>query len=142
MRYSELIQIYFERSTALQSYWTLYVVVIGGLLAFSSLRVRPDPLTALLVTVLFCLFAYKNLGAIHDTTRQRFAVLQAIHQTSAAAPETSDAGQVAKILDPTLVAPAYEGIRNFHIVSDLLTIAAIGAMERRRMRKAQNQVDT
>src|SRR5665213_2674804 len=68
MRYSDLIQLYFERSTALQWYWTLYVVVIGGLLAFSSLRVRQDPHTAALVTVLFCLFAYKNLGSIHDTT--------------------------------------------------------------------------
>lgn len=141
MRYSDLIQLYFERSTALQWYWTLYVVVIGGLLAFSSLRVRQDPLTAALVTVLFCLFAYKNLGAIHDTTVQRLAVLQAIRQVSAAAPETSDAGQVAKILDPTLVVPGYEGVRNFHVVSDLLTIAAVWAMERRRMRKAQNQVD-
>ena len=35
MSYSELIQLYFERSTALQWYWTIYVVVIGGLLAFS-----------------------------------------------------------------------------------------------------------
>ena len=33
MKYNELIQLYFERSTALQWYWNLYVVVIGGLLA-------------------------------------------------------------------------------------------------------------
>jgi hypothetical protein len=38
MTYHDLIQLYFERSNALQSYWTLYVVVIGGLLAFSSIR--------------------------------------------------------------------------------------------------------
>ena len=41
MNYSELIQLYFERSNALQSYWTLYVVIVGGLLAFSSLRKIP-----------------------------------------------------------------------------------------------------
>ena len=32
MKYDQLIQLYFERSNALQWYWTLYVVVIGGLL--------------------------------------------------------------------------------------------------------------
>ena len=139
MRYSELVQLYFERSNALQWYWTLYVVVIGGLLAFSSLRVRRDALTGLLVTILFCLFAYKNLGAIHDTTVQRLAALQAIHQSPTARVDTSDTGRVGEILDPTLVAPAYEGVRNFHIAADLLTIAAFWAMELRRRRNAQNE---
>ena len=36
MYYTDLIQLYLERTTALQSYWTLYVVIVGGLLAFSS----------------------------------------------------------------------------------------------------------
>ena len=40
MNYSELIQTYFERSVALQWYWTIYVLVIGGLLGFSSFRQR------------------------------------------------------------------------------------------------------
>ena len=88
MSYSELIQLYFERSTALQGYWTLYVVIIGGLLAFSSLRQRPDMLTALLVTVLFAFFAYKNLGAIHDVTMERFAILAALKDASARAATT------------------------------------------------------
>ena len=38
MNYSELIQLYFDRSTAMQNYWNLYVLVVGGILAFSSLR--------------------------------------------------------------------------------------------------------
>src|SRR5205823_11397878 len=66
MKYNDLLQLYFERSNSLQWYWTIYVVVIGGLLAFSSLRQRPDVRTAVLVTVLYCFFAYKNLGAIRD----------------------------------------------------------------------------
>jgi len=83
MHYADLVQLYFERSNALQWYWTLYVVIIGGLLAFSSLRVRRDAITGLLVTLLFCMFAYKNLGAIHDTTLQRMAALEAIRQIPA-----------------------------------------------------------
>ena len=87
MTFSELLQIYFERSNALQSYWTVYVVVIGGLLAFSSLRKEPDHVTTLLITVLFTFFAYKNLGAIQDVSVQRFAVLEAMKQAQVSRPE-------------------------------------------------------
>src|SRR5438105_12792503 len=83
MSYGELIRLYFERSTALQWYWTIYVLVIGGLLAFSSLRQRGDLVTVVLITVLYCFFAYKNMGAIHDVTLQRAAVVELIRQTSA-----------------------------------------------------------
>ena len=50
MTYAQLVQLYFERSTALQNYWTLYVVIIGGLLAFSSMRQIPNRLTTILIT--------------------------------------------------------------------------------------------
>ena len=128
MNYSELVQLYFERSNSLQSYWTLYVVVIGGVLAFSSLRARRDWLTTLLVSVLFSFFAYKNLDAIHDVTVQRFAVLKSLQQAA------SDASlnPVHTLLGPTLTPPEFPGVRTFHITSDLLTIAALWAMERRR----------
>ncbi|MGA2497864.1 MAG: hypothetical protein ABSH20_08990 [Tepidisphaeraceae bacterium] len=123
MNYGELIRLYFERSSSLQWYWTLYVIVIGGLLAFSSMRQRPDLVTAGLVTVLFCFFAYKNLDAIHDVILQRIAVLELIRGI---APKTDLIG--------TLVAPEYGGVRSFHVASDLLTIAAVWAMEWRRWR--------
>jgi hypothetical protein len=134
MSYGELIRLYFERSNALQWYWTLYVVVIGGLLAFSSLRQRPDMLTAVLVTVLYCFFAYKNLGAIRDVTMQRLAVLELIKQTPAVGPASTQSPQALQALQEALVAPDYPGVRNFHIASDLLTIAAVWAMEWRRRR--------
>ena len=135
MRYSELIQLYFERSNALQGYWTLYVVIIGGLLAFSSLRKQRDPITTTLVTVLFTFFAYKNLDAIHDVTLQRFATLDAIKQASSSASDVPDA-KVRAVLEPTLNPPAYDGVRTFHVASDLLTIITLWAMERRRAKHA------
>jgi hypothetical protein len=135
MRYSELIQLYFERSNALQGYWTLYVVIIGGLLAFSSLRKQRDPITTALVTVLFTFFAYKNLDAIHDVTLQRFATLDAIKQASSSASDVPDA-KVRAVLEPTLNPPAYDGVRTFHVASDLLTIITLWAMERRRAKHA------
>src|SRR5882757_2575083 len=84
MNYNELIQLFFERSNAAQWYWTLYVVIVGGLLAFSSQRQQRDFFTTMLVTVLFCIFAYKNLDALQDTTQQRLATLDAIKRTTPA----------------------------------------------------------
>ena len=123
MTYHDLLLHYFERSNALQNYWTLYVVVIGGLLAFSSIRKQGDRLTTLLVSILFGFFAFKNLDAIHDVTVQRFAVLEAIKQLPATAKDA---------IQTTLTPPEFGGIRTFHITSDVLTILALWSMERRR----------
>ena len=139
MKYADLIRLYFDRSNALQWYWTLYVIVIGGLLAFSSLRQRKDTFTAVLVTVLYLFFAYKNLGAIHDVSIERFAILDAIKQYPPAGPgnvDSVDAKPLRDALEPTLKPPAYPGVRNFHITSDILTIATFWAMEWRRRRAA------
>ena len=135
MNYSNLIQLYFERSTALQNYWTLYVVIVGGLLAFSSLRKQPAALTTLIVTILFGLFAYENLDAIKATTVQRHAALAAIKQSDAdsTAPEIKP---VRDLLEPTLNPATVNSARNTHLVSDLLTIAALWAMELRRRKHA------
>ena len=137
MRYAELVQLYFERSNALQWYWTVYVVIIGGLLAFSSLRKRPDATTALLVTVLYVCFAYKNLAAIREVTAQRFAALSAMKEasTSGDAPDGVATPRLRQLLEPTLTPTSDAGVRNFHVACDVLTVAALWAMEWRR-RKA------
>lgn len=134
MSYSELIRVYFERSVALQWYWTIYVIVIGGLLAFSSLRQRGDLLTVVLIAILYCCFAYKNLAAIREVTAQRLAVVQIIHETlSTDSPDT----RMRQIIEPTLTGTDYDGVRNFHVVTDVLTLAAVCGMELRRRRFAR-----
>lgn len=133
MTYGELIQLYFERSSALQMYWTIYVIVIGGLLAFSSLRKQPDAVTGVLVTVLFVFFAYKNLGAIEGVTIERHAVVAAIHEYPA---EGDGIKSIRAKIEPTLNPPAFEGVRNFHIASDVITVLALWAMEWRRRKMA------
>ncbi len=80
MNYNELLQLYFDRSNALQNFWNIYVLAVGGILAFSSLRKQPAAVTTLLVCILFALFAYENLGAMKDCTAQRFAMLE-VNQT-------------------------------------------------------------
>lgn len=134
MGYDQLIQLYFERSNALQAYWTLYVVIVGGLLAFSSLRKHPAPLTTLIVSVLFGLFAYENHDAIQNTTRQRLATLEAIKQSG-------DTSPVRTLLEPTMKPATPGSVATTHIVSDLLTIAGLWAMEFGRRKNSRRRSD-
>ena len=133
MTYHDLIQLYFDRSNALQWYWTIYVIIVGGLLAFSSLRQRPDLATAILVSVLYLIFAYKNLGAIEDVTKERLAIWMRIGEY-AIPDDAVDVKGLRERLEPFLVPSAWEDSRNTHIAGDILTIAACWAMEWRRRR--------
>ena len=134
MNYNDLIQLYFERSTAMQAYWNLYVLIVGGLLAFSSLRKQPAAITTLIVSVLFALFAYKNLDAMYDTTQQRFATIEAIKQFDASGTNAASLKQTRDLLEPTLTPATYGSVRATHVTSDVLIIAALWAMEFRRRR--------
>jgi len=134
MNYNDLIQLYFERSTAMQAYWNLYVLIVGGLLAFSSLRKQPAAITTLILSVLFALFAYKNLDAMYDTTQQRFATIEAIKQFDASGTNAASLKQARDLLEPTLTPATYGSVRATHVTSDILTIAALWAMEFRRRR--------
>ena len=119
MHYNDLIQIYFERSNALQAYWNLYVVIVGGLLAFSSLRKLPAPVTTLIVTLLFGLFAYENMDAILTATRQRHATLAAIKQSDSGS-TAAETKPVRDLLEPTLTPAPESAVQRTHLVSDLL----------------------
>jgi len=130
MKYDELIQLYLERSNALQAYWTLYVVVVGALLGFSSLRKLPAALTTLIVTLLFLLFAHENSDAIMTVTRQRHATLAAIKQSDSSA--AAEIKPLRDLLEPTLTPASENAVRATHMVSDLLTILGLWAMELRR----------
>jgi hypothetical protein len=134
MNYNDLIQLYFERSTAMQEYWNLYVVIVGGLLAFSSLRKQPAAITTLIVSLLFALFAYENLDAMYDTTRQRFATIQAIKQFDSSDTNAANVKETRDLIEPTLTPATYGSVRTTHVISDILTIAALWAMELRRRR--------
>lgn len=138
MQFSDLLTLYFDRSNSIQSYWTIYVVVVGGLLAFSSLRKQPDLVTTILLTVLFTMFAYKNLGAIHDVTIQRFAVLDTIRSEQQTESASVFDAELRKRIEPTLNPPEYDGVSNFHIASDILTIILLWAMEVRRRNLKQS----
>ena len=83
MNYNDLLQLYFDRANALQNFWNIYILAVGGILAFASMRKQPAALTTFVVCLLFALFAYENLGAMKDCTTQRFAMLEAVKKFDA-----------------------------------------------------------
>ena len=132
MNYSELIHAYFERSVALQWYWTVYVLVIGGVLGFSTFRQRPELVTTVLVTLLYLGFAYKNLGAIETTAEEREAILSALKHYPESGSNAGDIRLVRQRLEPKLEEYDIAGARYFHLACDLLTVAFLWAKEWRR----------
>jgi hypothetical protein len=137
LNYHELVQAYFERSTALQWYWTVYIIVIGGVLGFSVFRQRPETVTTVLVTVLYACFAYKNLGAIEATLAERRAFLSALQEYPASGANAAEVQRVRAVLEPTLALSEPEGVRYFHVACDLLTVAALWAKEWKRRKTAE-----
>ena len=137
MTYGDLLDLYFSRSVSLQAYWTIYVVVIGGLLAFSSLRKQPDAITGVLVSILFACFAWKNLGAIGDVIAQRNALHAAIVAYQPPSVDATDIPRIRSAVEPTLQTQDFAGVRTFHLSCDVLVLAALWAMELRRRRAAK-----
>ena len=132
MNYSELIQAYFERSVALQWYWTIYVLVIGGIVGFSTFRQRREFVTTVLITILFACFAFKNEGAIEATAEEREAIRAAFKDYPDTGVNAADVKLVRAKVEPTLSAYDIAGARYFHIACALLTIAYVWAKEWRR----------
>ncbi len=135
MKYTDLIQLYFERTTALQNYWTLYVVIVGGLLAFSSLRKQSAAITTLVVSILFGLFAYENLDAIKATSLQRHAALAAIKQSDPGSSGT-DLKSVRELLEPTMNPAPVSSSQMTHLISDVLVLVGLWTMELRRRKNS------
>ena len=136
MNYNDLLQLYFDRSNALQNFWNIYILAVGGILAFSSMRKQPAAVTTFLVCLLFALFAYENLGAMKDCTAQRFAMLEAVKKFDANGGARTDPMPVRQLLEPTLTPATWQSVKTTHLTSDVLTIAALIAMELRRRRLA------
>src|SRR4051812_38911450 len=124
MNVADLVKIYFERAVAIQNYWTVYILVIGGILAFSTFRPNRNVGKTAVLTLLYVCFAYRNCGAIVETIGQRDAAREA----ALTAPSNEAAGPVLA----TMTGTSPSGATNFHLICDVLTVAAIWVMELRR----------
>jgi hypothetical protein len=119
----------FERSNAMQSFWSYYIAVSGALLAFFGTSRRSIPLTILL-TVAFIGIAAANLGGMKNVAQQRVALRALLMQA-----RTENADKVFKVPLPSeaVVAayldvpppPPVNGVIATHLCCDVVIIAAI-----------------
>jgi|ERR1700722_326281 len=137
MTYGELLQAFFDRSNALEALWTIYVTVVGALLAFCATRQRLGPWTMSVITVAFCLFAASNLSGLRDVTLQRVALNTAIvnYESIPESKVTYVSDGLRKLVEPTLDPTPFEGVPGilaYHVTLDVLTIAALWIIAYRR----------
>jgi hypothetical protein len=140
MTYNELLQAFFGRSDALQTLWTIYVTVVGALLAFCATRESLGLRTMAAITLTFCLFSAGNLSGMHDVTLQRIALKAAIvSYQSPKEPNPTEVSGLRHLIEPTLSPPPFwgpRGVFTFHIAFDVLTVAVLWITAYRRQKLA------
>lgn len=141
MTYNELLQAFFERSNALEALWTIYVTVVGALLAFCATRQRLGLWTMAVITVAFSLFAAGNLSGLRDVTLQRVALNAAIvHYDPPPDTKVTNVVELRKLVTPTLDPTPFlrvRGICAYHITFDVLTLVALWITAYRRGKGGQ-----
>ncbi|MBZ5521627.1 MAG: hypothetical protein LAP21_05150 [Acidobacteriia bacterium] len=123
MEDKEALTLFFERSNAMQTYWSYYITVVLGVLAFFGAGSPRSVTTAGLISVTFLGFARANYQGMTDVARQRVEVCKYLIK-----PEYNCSKLPCTIKSPlpiTLNPPAVNAVKAFHIVVDVLTIGAI-----------------
>ena len=114
-----------ERGMAMQTYWGFYITISLGLIAFMGSAQRSQ-LLALLVLIAFVAVAYVNGDGIRPLASQRVVFhkhlkrIQASPQTLPPVAAIED--DVVSVSEP----PAVWKVMTFHVVTDILVVAAIG----------------
>jgi hypothetical protein len=127
MDFKDLISLYYERSTALQTFWSFYVTIILGLLAFfGSLKPsRQKRSLAIALSIAFIAFASVNLAGIEEVTAARLAVRDLLVSEQKSHP----------ILEPlvrTVKPPERWEVAAMHITGDLILLIGIWVLTLRK----------
>jgi hypothetical protein len=72
MEFKDFVSLYFERTNAMQTLWSIYITITLGLLGFlASVRLRTSRIAlALFLCSVFAGFAWVNLDALRSVTSQ------------------------------------------------------------------------
>jgi hypothetical protein len=129
----DALNLFFERSNAMQTFWNFYISIAVALLAFFGAATR-SRITTLLMTVAFVGFAVVNYLGMRDVAQQRIDVCKVLAKEKW---EDCEKGQPLIITQPlaiTLHPPTIAGVRTLHWGSDVLVICAIWFLTFRRER--------
>ena len=126
MEFKDLLSLYFERSNAMQMYWSFYVTIVLALMAFfGTVKVSSEIKYVVGILLLaFIAFATVNLGALREVNQQRIDAKALIEQGAFKKDNAPDEPTV-RLLLKDMNPPSIAGVITFHIIADLFTIAAI-----------------
>lgn len=135
MQLSDPIGKAFERSNALQTYWTYFGTVSFAIVGFIAIKAPESDRVRLgaIATVGFVAFAAINLGALIDVTRQRLALQNALiaeqnalMEQSTTPVSTEAAGHQLYVDLASTIRPATATqVAAFHIAFDVLVVIGI-----------------
>jgi hypothetical protein len=131
LSYKDALDMFFERSNAMQTFWNFYLTVIFALIAlFASIRpVRNLNVLKWCVLLGFIVFAIVNLGALVNVADQRLRLAGVVGRLASTDVASST-------LAPSLDPPQVWQVWVLHIVGDLVTIAAIWLLTATKQREA------
>jgi len=119
----DLVSMYFERESAMQTLWQIYIGIAIGLLAFAG--AVPNALKKnflpIFLSVCFIGFAYVNGSAIHDVVKARHMLSDAI---TAEQPTDNENRALVNIVRKTEV-PSEGSTKFFCIGADIAVLAGI-----------------
>jgi hypothetical protein len=143
MKYTDLVQLFCERSNALETLWTIYITLVGALLAFCATRTKLGLWTMSIITAAFLLFTAANMSAMRDVTLQRIAVKDAIsaYPTPKEGEEQASLPLIRPKLEPTLRKPSVPDVLTFHVICDGLTVSALWIISYRRNKQNARNPD-
>jgi hypothetical protein len=126
---------YFERTNAMQTLWTIYITIVLGILGFlGTVKLRTPRLLILLPLLLaFVAFAVVNCEALLSVTNQRNVAAELVRKASVAEPGTAFDAAVKEEISRSLDPPSVASVAWFHVSADLitlLTMVALGFRER------------
>ena len=124
MDFKDVVTLYFERSNALQTYWSFYTTMGGALLAYFG-GMKPSAnkyLIAVVLSISFVSFAAVNLDALRAVTKARVICRDLIYSGKLAnSPSPEAQEQIQKLITPW----PFAYVAAMHISGDLFTLGGI-----------------
>src|SRR5881396_726481 len=125
MDFKDVLNLFFERSNALQPLWSFYTTVVLALIAFFS-AIKPSEkirVGAVIFSIVFVVLAWANLDALLTVTRQRLAAVSLLKDTSKLSnvPDKAVVNALLGGLEPSSVRRVVIG----HVAADFFVLAMI-----------------
>jgi hypothetical protein len=124
MEFKDIVTLYFERSNALQTYWSFYTTMALALLAYFG-GMKPSPrkfLIAIVLSLSFISFAVVNLDALKAVTEARILCKKLLCSGKL---DHSPSPEVQRQIQQMITPWPFATVVVMHISGDLFTLGSI-----------------